>query len=416
VKVTFCIYDKPDSVGGPITWVQRLIPMLRERGIEPRCLFLLHWGDTGPALESLRAQGIDCTAVLAPDRTEDRIRWILERLRENPPDVFVPNLVVAGYFAGRWVREAGIPTIGVLHSDDPYYEAILSEFVDTESQYGVSSIVCVSNELERQALKIAPRETRVSRISYGVPFPTERAVAPDKLLRIAYVGRLAQKQKRIEEVTRAMCRAVAEVPGTEGVIYGDGPERGRVLEILEDDARELPIHLAGSVPAHRIQSELLKAHVIVLLSDFEGLPIALMEAMACGCVPVCSRMKSGIPELITDGVSGILVDDRGDSFVGAIKRLRADETLWEKLSDNARTVAARFSNEECANQWADLIRTLAPSQRPRPIQIPARIRLPRFNPFLESTEQRSTDPGLARIVYQRSRILAGRLRRKVFGF
>ena len=99
MKVTFCVYDKPDNVGGPVTWVQRLLPALRERGIESRCLFLLHWGDTGPALRALRAQGFDCQAILAPDHTEDRVRWILDRVRADPPDVFVPNLVIAGYFA-----------------------------------------------------------------------------------------------------------------------------------------------------------------------------------------------------------------------------------------------------------------------------------------------------------------------------
>src|SRR5688500_13271088 len=105
IKVTFCAYDKPDNVGGPVSWIRRLFPLLRDRGIEPRCLFIMHWGNSGPALDALTEAGFDCRWITL-DRTEDRIRWILEDLRDNPPDVFVPNLVVAAYYAARWAHEA----------------------------------------------------------------------------------------------------------------------------------------------------------------------------------------------------------------------------------------------------------------------------------------------------------------------
>ena len=102
INVTFCAYDNPANVGGPMAWFQRLLPALREQGIESRCLFLI-WGDTvtGPTLSALRTQGFDCSAITCHETTEDRVRWILERLRENPPDVFVPNLVVPAFFAAR---------------------------------------------------------------------------------------------------------------------------------------------------------------------------------------------------------------------------------------------------------------------------------------------------------------------------
>jgi colanic acid/amylovoran biosynthesis glycosyltransferase len=164
------VYDKPDSVGGPVTWIQRLVPPLRDRGIDARCLFLLHWGETGPALEALRGAGVPCEAITAPIRTVERVKWILSCLDADPPDVFVPNLVVAGYYAGRWVKRAGIPTVGVLHSDDAYYRAIQDEFVFGKPEYRVSSLVCVSMELERQVLERNPRDVLVKRIPYGVPF------------------------------------------------------------------------------------------------------------------------------------------------------------------------------------------------------------------------------------------------------
>jgi glycosyltransferase involved in cell wall biosynthesis len=417
LRVTFCIYDEPDSVGGPVTWVQRLLPSLRDHGIDARCLFLLHWGDTGPALAALRREGFDCQAVLAHERTEDRVRWILDRLRENPPDVFVPNLVVAGYFAARWAREAGIPTVGVLHADGNIYRGLQTEFVFGAEAFRVSAVVCVSRELERQVLARRPAATLVRRIPYGVPVPPTKVERTPQTLRIAFVGRLAEEQKRISDVTRALCKSVRDVPGTEAVIYGDGPDRAAVERILATEGRGLDVRLKGRIASEEVQQRLLNCDVIVLLSDYEGLPIALMEAMACGCVPVCLRIRSGIPELVRDGVTGLLVDDRGEDFVRAIRRLRDDPGLWQSLSAAARaSIAASFSDTQSAAQWAGLIHHLhGASGAKRTIRIPRRLSLPSVNPGLASADLRATAPPMAVRIYRRGRMFAGRVKRRLLG-
>ena len=413
LRVTFCIYDKPGSVGGPVSWVQRLIPVLRDSGMEVRCLFLLHYGETGQALDALRREGFDCRSIVAHDRTEDRVRWILEQLRENPPDVFVPNLVVAGYYAARWAKEAGIPTVGILHSDDEYYRALQSEFVSGAPAYRLSSVVCVSKELERQVVDRKPATTVVRRIPYGVPVPAERARRAEDPLRIAFAGRLAEEQKRISEVTRALCRAVREIPGTEAVLYGDGAQRETVERILATEGAGLPVSLAGFVASGDIQQRFLEADVIVLLSDYEGLPIALMEAMACGCVPVCLNMRSGIPELVEDGVTGLLVTDRGEDFVRAVRQLKSDPLLLQRLSRSARDrIASEFSNQVCGAAWADHLRELGGHPHPRRrIRVPRRLRLPKFNPALESPEQRAGVPSLPLRLFRRGRIFGGQIKR-----
>jgi colanic acid/amylovoran biosynthesis glycosyltransferase len=416
LKVTFCAYDKPDNVGGPPAWLQRLLPALRERGIDASCLFFLHWGDTGPSVEFLRSQGFDCPAIPAPSTTEERVRWILERLQENPPDVFVPNLVVAGYLAGQWVRDAGIPTLGILHSDDAFYRAFQDQFVFGRPQDRLSALVCVSQELERQVMDRRPASTRIARIRYGVPVPLDAVQRRPRTLRVAYVGRLVEEQKRISEVTRAFCRVTREVPGTEAVIYGEGPDRILVEKILKDEAAG-SVRLGGLVDSNQIQQHMLACDVIVLLSDYEGLPIALMEAMACGCVPVCLRMRSGIPELVADGVNGLLVDDRGDGFEAAIRRLRDEPGLWQRLSLAAKArIQEEFSDTVCNGKWAGMLHELHASAEPRKvIKIPRRIRLPNWNPALETAENRLKPPALPLRLWRKGRIFAGRVRRMVRG-
>jgi len=243
IQVTFCAYDKPDSVGGPLTWMSQLLPSLREHGIESRCLFLTHWGDTGPYLEKLRADGVPCQQIDCHDHTKNRVSWILSQLQKDPPDIFVPNLVVAGYFASRWVRDACIPTVGILHSDDDFYRGIQDEFVFGRKPYRVSALACVSSELEKQVIERRPKSTSVHRIPYGVDVPSYKVDRLPGRLRLAYVGRLAEEQKRISDLTLALCRITQQLPNTEAVLYGDGPDLCNVENILANEglgSLELP--------------------------------------------------------------------------------------------------------------------------------------------------------------------------------
>jgi glycosyltransferase involved in cell wall biosynthesis len=417
LRVTFCSYDKPGCVGGPFSWLQRLLPALREHGIEARCLILLHFGDTGPTLEAFRSEGIPCEAILCHERTEDRVRWVLERLRENPPDVFVPNLPVAAYFAGTWIKAAGIPTVGILHSDDSFYRALQDTFVFGAKKLRLSSLVCVSRELEAQVSSRGPETTQIWRIPCGVSLPDGRVERVPGILRMAYVGRLTEEAKRISAVTRALCQATRQIPGTTAIIYGDGPDKSSVEAILSCEGNEFPVCLGGLIPSDRIQEVLFQCDVLVLLSDYEGLPIALMEAMACGCVPVCLRIRSGIPELVEDGVSGLLVDDRGDGFVEAIRRLRDEPGLWQRLSVAAMArIQEEFSDTVCNGKWAAMLHELhASASSHNTIRIPNRIRLPKRNPTLESAENRAKPPALPIRLWRKSRIFAGRVRRQLLG-
>jgi colanic acid/amylovoran biosynthesis glycosyltransferase len=415
LKATFCAYDFPGSVGGPGAWIQRLLPALRIYGIESRCLFLT-WGDIGPTVAALRAQGLDCPAAPFPEHTEDRVRWVLAQLREDPPDVFVPNVMLPAYFAGRWVRSAGIPTVGILHSDDAFHRGLQHEFVFGQRPFRVSALVCVSAELERQVLAVRPDNMVVRRIPCGAPVPSTRCKRRTAGLRLAYVGRLVEEQKQVSVVARAFCRVARELPDTEAVLFGDGPARGAVEQILATEALGLPVRLAGRVDSDHIQERLSECDVIVLLSDYEGLPIALMEGMACGCVPVCLRTRSGIPELLKDGITGLLVDDRVDSFVAAIRRLSEDRGLWERLSRAARArIEVEYSSRASAAKWADLLTQLGTNgSRRRSLVIPSRLALPPVHPDLAREDRRAPPAALGPLrLYHHARKVARKAGQRV---
>ncbi|HNR72364.1 MAG TPA: glycosyltransferase family 4 protein [Verrucomicrobiota bacterium] len=416
IKVDFCSDDCADSVGGPYAWIQRLPPQLRRLGISVR-IRLLSWQDpsSGAAFQSLKRDNFEVAAQRFQD-TASNVRWLLEQTQPHPPDVFVANHVVPALFAGRYLREAGIPIIGVLRSDDSFYWALYERFGLGKEQDRVNGLVCVSEFLARKVAQRLPPAIQLRKIPSGTPVPSQTATAAQTTLRIAYVGRMVEEQKRVLSLARALARVTREVSGVEAFLYGDGPERPQVERILAEEHAS-SVHVAGSVPNEQLQAQLLEAHAIVLLSDYEGTPIALMEGMACGCVPVCLWIRSGIPELVEHGVTGLVVDDRGDSFVNAVRRLRMEPGLWERLSVAARArIENGYSIESCARRWAELLHSLHDNRGPkRPIHIPRRIKLPPPHPGFGGQDPRPHRPPFPVRFYRRARITAGRWRRRLLG-
>lgn len=391
LKVCFCAYDQPGVVGGPVSWLMNLLPDLRKHGIEPFCLLFFHKGSSGPLSKFLESSAIRYKSTPFLPYTEENIRWILTVLNEELPDVFIPNVVVPAYYAAGWAKEAGICTIGISHSDDPFYHAIQQAFVDGSETFRLNGIVAVSRELERQLqLNNSPQVLNIVRIPCGVKIPQQTTRRDSPVLRVAYVGRLAEEQKRISEVTKSFCAMVREINQTEALIIGDGPDKDAVEAILAPLGDQFPVKLVGGVPNQSIHSYLLTCHVIVLLSDYEGIPVAIMEAMACGVVPVCLQMRSGIFELIENGKSGFIVSNRDEDFLHAIRRLREDRDLWETMSGRAKQVVSeQFSSDICHVMWADFLHSLRVSRTKHSISIPRKLLLPPVLPSLARADNRT---------------------------
>lgn len=387
--MVFCAYDFVKKVGGPNVWLLRLLPALIKRGVNVSVLFFSQDPSNSPTAEALSNDGVKVSVSHHLRFTEQKIQWLFERLEEDPPDIFVPNLMVPAYYASGWLRDRGIPTVGVLHSDDSFHRGLQDEFVFGEEFFRLSGLVCVSNYLCNEVSAKSPRSTILRTIPCGAPTSAIVANRSKDNLKLVYVGRLVEEQKRISDVAKALCRVVAEVPGVEATIYGIGPAETSIKKIWAEYGQGLPLHLAGMMPSKEIQTHLLKHDVFVLLSDYEGLPIALMEAMGCGLVPVCTDMRSGIPELVRHGFSGLIVKDRGDDFISAIITLKENLSLWEELSHNAKKIIdVGYDVEICADKWHQLLKELYKKSNRQKIEFPKSIQLPKTNKYLTREDKR----------------------------
>ncbi len=388
MKILFIFYDWPNYFGGPIVNARRLLPELRDRGHEIHCLIFYQKGHS-PSAYHLEKEGVRCHLYKYGQYTERQISLILKKVSEIKPDVFVPNLSVAGWFASRWVRESGVPTIAVHRSDDLFYWAMVDEFVAGKPEWAFTGLVCVSEDLLRKVAARNPLRTKLCVIPSGVPV-SEQSSSQTGPLKIVYVGRLVQQQKRILDLVdalAAMMRAHFDITAT---LIGDGKERQAVQERVDDYGLNERIRIMGTVTNEKIQAVLSRYNILVLLSDYEGTPGAVMDGMASGLVPVCLDISGGVQELIIHENTGLLVKDRGQSFVDAISRLAADTALRKRLAANAKEhVAKHFSLNVAADRWEAFCSDLVKGENHRsPVAIPKKFALPPVRPGLNREDRR----------------------------
>jgi len=380
ISVVFAAHG-PNQYNAPNISLIRVLPRLKKYGVNARVVFLMtRTGDCVVAKE-LQEHGIAC-GFIPWKSTENAVVEILKDLRKNPPDVFCANLCVPAHYATPWIKDAGIPVISSMRSDDDFYHELCRYFVAGQERFRVSGAICVSERLGEIAKDAGGNRFPVLVCPSGAPIPSASAVrkAGEPFV-IVYSGRFEERQKRILETTEALIEAARRWPDISVWMLGDGSMKERVSAMVERSGLSSRFWLPGRLDQNSVLGLLPKAHAFVLLSDYEGLSTALVEAMASGLVPVVKRTQSGLDDIIQDGTNGLIVDDRSKGFLGALGRLYDDTALWETLSEAAReTVVQRFSSDLTAEKWAKFFDSLRNGKRVKAIEVPdeGSLDLPRF--------------------------------------
>jgi hypothetical protein len=109
MKVSFTTFDAPDFVGGPNSWLRRVVPLLQQAGWLVEVYFVIERGppEACPCYRALTDLGVRCKAIRSSATMFGQVRWLLQELAESPPSVLVINLSGAGYLATRWVSPFG---------------------------------------------------------------------------------------------------------------------------------------------------------------------------------------------------------------------------------------------------------------------------------------------------------------------
>jgi glycosyltransferase involved in cell wall biosynthesis len=209
-----------------------------------------------------------------------------------------------------------------------------------------NSIVAVSDRIAMEARQTTPElAQRLVTIRNGVSVPSASNVARhagDAGLRIVYAGRVIQYQKRVLDLPEVVRRLVDRGVHAHMTIVGNGPDEGALRNACCKRGVEGIVRFSGGLSHEATLKVFAESDVIILTSDFEGLPMTLLEAMAHGCVPVVTDIPSGIPELVEDGVSGYRVAP-GDiaAFAARIGGLAVDSELVARMSASAQQAITR---------------------------------------------------------------------------
>lgn len=354
MKIALAHYSSSCDISGVTTWLIAFCERLVQAGHEV-VMHLQHFGDDphqGSILPSLQRLGIETHAVCRSRTLEADTRQTLRFLNQVQPELFLPQCLHAHYVAAAHAGHEGLPWIFTMHSDDPDYWCV-AEGLTPESFGGRS--VCVSQFLAQQLRQRLPA-TNPQVIPCGITLPTAQVSFSDQPFRVVYSGRIVDGQKCIQQVVRTLIHACRTSNRIEAHLIGDGPDRSSCEQLVHQAGFAHRIHFHGRVPPEQVQPLLQCSQVILLMSDFEGLPVSLLEAMAVGVVPVVRAIESGIPELVHHEHTGLLVANDPAEAAAALVRLSRDPGLWQCISTQSRAlVEAGYGADQCFEQWLEVI-------------------------------------------------------------
>ncbi len=221
-------------------------------------------------------------------------------------------------------------------------------------------VVAISSYTASEIGRVSNVPVRVIPYTVGIPDapPPAPVARHDDGFRILFVGRLVER-KGVAQLIEAVRQLSPALEARLDVI-GDGPERSRLEALVREGGLGERVALRGRVSAEELRAAYEAADVLALpsildsRSDTEGLGVVLLEAMSYG-VPVIGSRVGGIPDIIVDGETGLLVPP-GDATVLArtLERLATDAQLRARLGRAGREhVREHFSWDRIVAQWEE---------------------------------------------------------------
>jgi colanic acid/amylovoran biosynthesis glycosyltransferase len=225
-------------------------------------------------------------------------------------------------------------------------------------------VVCNSDFTRAQLMKLVGREQwqKLQVVRCGIDagaFSTRRRGTPGPL-HVLTVARLVPGKGHallLEALAKLRSRGVK----ADATFVGDGPERAGLERLVEELGLERQVRFAGAVGQDELPRWYERADAFCLPTLAEGLGVVLMEAMAAG-LPVVSTRVMGVPEVVEDGSTGLLVaPGRADELADALERLAASRELRERLGRHGRLrVEREFDVDAAAARLADLFERTVP--------------------------------------------------------
>lgn len=226
----------------------------------------------------------------------------------------------------------------MVHGPDEFYD--VSNYYLEEKVAAARFVVCISFFAQSQMMKLSPGSAwgkfDIARLGVDCSHFVPRTFrASPEIFEILCVGRLvpAKGQRILVEAAEQLVRQGRRLQLR---FVGDGPDRSELERLVNDKGLSPQVRFEGAVNQDRIQAFYRQADIFALASFAEGIPVVLMEAMAME-IPCVATSINGIPELIHDGIDGLLVAPSDvDGLAAALTRLMDGPALRESLGKAGR--------------------------------------------------------------------------------
>ena len=174
---------------------------------------------------------------------------------------------------------------------------------------------------------------------------------------IVTCGRLSE-EKNYQMLIRAFSKVSNIIGDAKLFIYGKGNQEPELQMLIDELELSDKAFLKGQT--NDVKVALSEADLFVLSSDYEGLPNALMEAMAVGVPCISTDCHCGGPrEIIEDGINGFLIPvNEEEALVSAIINLLSDSQAKNMVSEKARDMARRFCEQEIFSEWKGYVESI----------------------------------------------------------
>ena len=295
---------------------------------------------------------------------EERASRLASWVNRERPDVYIISTSPDAGWVALPFLDPSIATMSIAHANVSAYYGPLSHYGDF-----IDRAVGVSQQITQEIIRTCgiPAD-RAVHIPYGVTALSQRefegrwaamTAGDASLLRIVYVGRFVQLQKRVLDLAPLAVELSRRDVNFELHLIGDGQERSVLLAKLDRPELSGRIRCWGWLNSDLVSQRLRELDVIVLPSDSEGLPIALLEAMGHGLVPVVSDIRSGITEVIRDCKNGYLAPVGNTSaFADRLEALAGDRVLLRAMSGSAWETSREYSLGRMAQNYISCFRRI----------------------------------------------------------
>lgn len=286
------------------------------------------------------------------------MQTVRKSVRSWRPDIVSVHSSFSG-FIGRVALAGRVPVVYTTHGWGFTYrnKAFKPLTVFAEKIAGVfcDKIICVSKRDYAVALRyrIAPQRKLVH-IYNGVDTSGIRAEKSNGFVTIGFVGRMAPP-KRQDLLLDAFAMLPHALRAKASIVYvGDGPQKQNVQKQTVALGMGERVQFLGALPREQAMQALSACSIAVLLSESEGFPLSVIEALQLG-VPVLANAVGGIPEAIDTRVGRLLPPDPDvEAISNALAELIGNDALRHELSQNAVEKGMHFSAREMSKETREL--------------------------------------------------------------